>query len=50
MWIGRNPTLWINDSWTAHELLEKRANIVRFDSVLLDLADLFFRSTRLGRE
>ncbi|KAK3402352.1 cytochrome P450 [Sordaria brevicollis] len=26
-WIGRNPTIWLNDAWTAHALLEKRAQI-----------------------
>jgi hypothetical protein len=26
-WIGRNPTVWINDAWTASELLDKRAGI-----------------------
>ena len=24
-WIGRNPTVWINDAWSASELLEKKA-------------------------
>ena len=23
----RNPTIWINDAWAAHELFEKRAQI-----------------------
>jgi hypothetical protein len=27
VWIGRNPTLWLNESWAAAELLEKRANV-----------------------
>ncbi len=26
-WIGRNPTVWINDCWSATELLEKKAAI-----------------------
>ncbi|KAK3492970.1 cytochrome P450 [Neurospora hispaniola] len=26
-WIGRNPTIWINDAWCAHEILEKKAQI-----------------------
>ncbi|TFK51547.1 putative cytochrome P450 [Heliocybe sulcata] len=26
-WIGRNPTVWINDAWAASELLDKRAGI-----------------------
>lgn len=24
-WIGRNPTVWLNDAWSASELLDKRA-------------------------
>ncbi|ORY79768.1 putative cytochrome P450 [Leucosporidium creatinivorum] len=27
VWIGRNPTLWLNESWAAADLLEKRANV-----------------------
>ncbi|KAM7193238.1 putative cytochrome P450 E-class, group I [Rhypophila sp. PSN 637] len=26
-WIGRNPTLWINDAWAAQEIFEKKAQI-----------------------
>ncbi|KAK3721978.1 hypothetical protein LTR37_002794 [Vermiconidia calcicola] len=26
-WIGRNPTVWINDAWSASELLDKKAAI-----------------------
>ncbi|KAK0640556.1 cytochrome P450 [Cercophora newfieldiana] len=26
-WIGRNPTVWINDAWSAHEIFEKKAQI-----------------------
>ncbi|AEO55767.1 hypothetical protein MYCTH_2116457 [Thermothelomyces thermophilus ATCC 42464] len=26
-WIGRNPTIWINDAWCAHDILEKKAQI-----------------------
>ncbi|KAK3315761.1 cytochrome P450 [Apodospora peruviana] len=26
-WIGRNPTLWINDAWAAHDIFEKKAQI-----------------------
>ncbi|KAK4097703.1 cytochrome P450 [Parathielavia hyrcaniae] len=26
-WIGRNPTVWINDAWCAHEIFEKKAQI-----------------------
>ncbi|KAK1761650.1 cytochrome P450 [Phialemonium atrogriseum] len=27
VWIGRNPTIWLNDAWTASEILDKRAGI-----------------------
>ncbi|KAF5849530.1 hypothetical protein GGP41_004971 [Bipolaris sorokiniana] len=26
-WIGRRPTIWINDAWAADEILVKRSNI-----------------------
>ncbi|KAK5657891.1 hypothetical protein OQA88_2440 [Cercophora sp. LCS_1] len=26
-WIGRNPTVWINDAWAAHEIFEKKAQV-----------------------
>lgn len=26
-WIGRKPTIWLNDAWTASDLLDKRAGI-----------------------
>ncbi|KEZ41967.1 Podospora anserina S mat+ genomic DNA chromosome 4, supercontig 4 [Scedosporium apiospermum] len=26
-WVGRNPTVWINDAWSAQEILEKKAQI-----------------------
>lgn len=26
-WIGRNPTIWICDAWTASEILDKRAGV-----------------------
>ena len=26
-WIGRNPTVWINDAWAASEIMDKRAAI-----------------------
>lgn len=26
-WIGRSPTVWLNDAWAASELLDKRAGI-----------------------
>ncbi|KAH8915405.1 hypothetical protein BT69DRAFT_1183369, partial [Atractiella rhizophila] len=27
VWIGRNPTIWLNDQNSAYELLEKRAGV-----------------------
>jgi hypothetical protein len=27
VWIGRAPSIFVNDAWTASELMEKRANI-----------------------
>ncbi|CAN8101730.1 unnamed protein product [Discula destructiva] len=27
VWIGRNPTVWINDAWAAADIFEKRAGI-----------------------
>ena len=27
VWIGRAPSIMVNDAWTASELMEKRANI-----------------------
>ncbi|QBZ61224.1 hypothetical protein PoMZ_08172 [Pyricularia oryzae] len=27
IWIGRNPTVWICDSWCAHDMLEKKAQL-----------------------
>ena len=26
-WIGRNPTVWLNDAWSASELLDRRAGV-----------------------
>lgn len=26
-WTGRRPTIWLNDAWTANDLLDKRAAI-----------------------
>ncbi|KAF2202430.1 cytochrome P450 [Delitschia confertaspora ATCC 74209] len=39
-WIGRNPTVWINDAWTASELLEKRAGIYCSRPRMLVFAEL----------
>lgn len=27
VWIGRNPTVWVNDAWAASELFDKRAGV-----------------------
>lgn len=39
-WIGRNPTVWINDAWTASELLDKRAGIYCSRPRMLVFAEL----------
>ncbi|KAF2740094.1 cytochrome P450 [Polyplosphaeria fusca] len=39
-WIGRNPTVWINDAWTASDLLEKRAGIYSSRPRMLVFAEL----------
>ncbi|KAF2122592.1 cytochrome P450 [Lophiotrema nucula] len=39
-WIGRNPTVWINDAWTANELLDKRAGIYCSRPRMLVFAEL----------
>ncbi|KAL6166494.1 hypothetical protein ACJQWK_07845 [Exserohilum turcicum] len=39
-WIGRNPTVWINDAWAANELLEKRAGIYCSRPRMLVFAEL----------
>lgn len=39
-WIGRNPTIWINDAWTASELLDKRAGIYCSRPRMLVFAEL----------
>ncbi|KAH8722584.1 cytochrome P450 [Phaeosphaeriaceae sp. PMI808] len=39
-WIGRNPTVWINDAWTASELLDKRAGIYSSRPRMLVFAEL----------
>ncbi|KAF2005631.1 cytochrome P450 [Amniculicola lignicola CBS 123094] len=40
VWIGRNPTVWINDAWTANELLDKRAGIYCSRPRMLVFAEL----------
>jgi hypothetical protein len=39
-WIGRNPTIWVNDAWAAHELLVKRAGIYCSRPRMLVFAEL----------
>lgn len=39
-WIGRNPTIWINDAWAAHELLDKRAGIYSSRPRMIVFGDL----------
>ncbi|KAF2787546.1 cytochrome P450 [Melanomma pulvis-pyrius CBS 109.77] len=39
-WIGRNPTVWINDAWAANELLDKRAGIYCSRPRMLVFAEL----------
>ncbi|KAF2748598.1 cytochrome P450 [Sporormia fimetaria CBS 119925] len=39
-WIGRNPTVWLNDAWTAHNLLDKRASIYCSRPRMLVFAEL----------
>lgn len=40
VWIGRNPTVWINDAWTASDLFEKRAGIYSSRPRMLVFAEL----------
>ncbi|KAI1336251.1 cytochrome P450 [Xylariaceae sp. FL0016] len=40
VWIGRNPTIWINDAWAASELFEKRAGIYSSRPRMLVFAEL----------
>ncbi|KAF2644093.1 cytochrome P450 [Massarina eburnea CBS 473.64] len=46
-WIGRNPTVWINDAWTANELLDKRAGIYCSRPRMLVFAELGAGQTNL---
>lgn len=39
-WIGRNPTVWINDAWAASELLDKKAGIYASRPRMLVFAEL----------
>ena len=39
-WIGRNPTVWINDAWAASEILDKRAGIYASRPRMLVFAEL----------
>ncbi|OJD30471.1 cytochrome p450 [Diplodia corticola] len=58
-WIGRNPTVWINDAWTASELLDKRASIYCSRPRMLVFAELgmgqknllnMYTDTQAGRD
>ncbi|KAI0195410.1 cytochrome P450 [Astrocystis sublimbata] len=40
IWIGRNPTIWINDAWAASELFDKRAGIYSSRPRMLVFAEL----------
>ncbi|KAL6159900.1 hypothetical protein ACJQWK_06191 [Exserohilum turcicum] len=39
-WIGRRPTIWINDAWTADEILVKRSNIYNSRPRMLLFGDM----------
>ncbi|KAI4719826.1 cytochrome P450 [Aureobasidium sp. EXF-10727] len=39
-WIGRNPTIWINDAWAASELLDKKAALYASRPKMLVFAEL----------
>ncbi|KAI1261808.1 cytochrome P450 [Xylariaceae sp. FL1019] len=40
IWIGRNPTIWINDAWAASEIFDKRAGIYSSRPRMLVFAEL----------
>lgn len=39
-WIGRNPTVWINDAWSASELLDRKAALYASRPCMLVFAEL----------
>ncbi|KAF2750942.1 cytochrome P450 [Sporormia fimetaria CBS 119925] len=39
-WIGRNPTVWVNDAWSAHEMLVEKASIYTSRPRMLVFAEL----------
>ena len=41
-WIGRNPTVWLNDAWSASELLDKRAATFSSRPHMIVFGDLAF--------
>ncbi|KAF2219157.1 putative cytochrome P450 [Elsinoe ampelina] len=45
-WIGRNPTVWINDAWSANELFDKKAGIYSSRPRMLVFAELSGRSDK----
>ena len=46
-WIGRNPTVWINDAWSASELLDKRAATFSSRPHMVVFGDLAFGQSSL---
>lgn len=40
VWVGRRPTVWINDAWAAAELFEKRAGVYSSRPRMLVFAEL----------
>lgn len=40
VWIGRNPTVWLNDAWAASDLLDKRAGVYSSRPRMLVFAEL----------
>ena len=41
-WIGRNPTVWLNDAWSASDLLDKRASTFSSRPRMVVFGDLGF--------
>ncbi|KAI9760386.1 MAG: hypothetical protein M4579_001682 [Chaenotheca gracillima] len=46
-WIGRNPTVWLNDAWTASDLLDKRAATFSSRPRMVVFGDLGFGQNSL---
>lgn len=47
IWIGRRPTVWINDAWAASELLDKRAGVYSSRPRMVVFAELGSGQTNL---